>query len=296
MFSNVMVAVDGGFGGRDAVALATRLVGEGGAITLAHVHPGEGFASHASNLEFDAVERQDSQSLLEQERASAGGEAQLASIAASTVGEGLHLLAENHHADLLVIGSHRHSRSGRVRVRDDTRAALNGASCPVAVAPWAYARSGDGIAVVGVAYDGSSDSEAALTAARELTATRDAAIRALTVVPIPDPYEHPQPTTAGESPDADLDAAQARLDALEGVEGRAVYGVAAEELAAFGAEVDLLVIGSRGFGPIKRLIFGSTSDELSRTARCPLLVLARSEHGAEPVDPRAGEEVGSASA
>jgi nucleotide-binding universal stress UspA family protein len=55
-----------------------------------------------------------------------------------------------------------------------------------------------------------------------------------------------------------------------------VYGLPGEELAAFGDEVQLLVVGSRGYGPMKRLIIGSTSDYLQRNARCSLLVLPRS--------------------
>jgi nucleotide-binding universal stress UspA family protein len=54
-----------------------------------------------------------------------------------------------------------------------------------------------------------------------------------------------------------------------------VYGLAGEELAAFGDQVDILVVGSRGYGPVKRLVLGSTSDYLERHARCPLLVLPR---------------------
>jgi hypothetical protein len=59
------------------------------------------------------------------------------------------------------------------------------------------------------------------------------------------------------------------------VEGRAVYGLAGEELAAFGDQVDLLVVGSRSYGPVKRLVLGSASDYLQRHARCSLLVLPR---------------------
>ena len=55
-----------------------------------------------------------------------------------------------------------------------------------------------------------------------------------------------------------------------------MYGLAGEELAAFGDEVQLLVVGSRGYGPMKRLILGSTSGYLERHARCSLLVLPRS--------------------
>ena len=59
------------------------------------------------------------------------------------------------------------------------------------------------------------------------------------------------------------------------VEGRAVYGLTGEELAAFGDDVDLLVVGSRSYGPCERLVLGSTSDYLERHARCSLLVLPR---------------------
>jgi nucleotide-binding universal stress UspA family protein len=49
----------------------------------------------------------------------------------------------------------------------------------------------------------------------------------------------------------------------------------AEELALYGAAVDLLIVGSRGYGPLGRIMHGSVSEKLARTARCPLLVLTR---------------------
>ena len=45
------------------------------------------------------------------------------------------------------------------------------------------------------------------------------------------------------------------------------------ELLAFGDEVDLLIVGSRGHGPLRRLVLGSTSLQLTREARCPLLIV-----------------------
>jgi nucleotide-binding universal stress UspA family protein len=79
----------------------------------------------------------------------------------------------------------------------------------------------------------------------------------------------------GESIDLILAEARKRMGQLAEVEGRAVYGLATEELAEFGDEVDILVVGSRGYGPVKRLMLGSTSDYLQRHARCSLLVLPR---------------------
>ncbi|MGA2757909.1 MAG: universal stress protein, partial [Solirubrobacteraceae bacterium] len=69
--------------------------------------------------------------------------------------------------------------------------------------------------------------------------------------------------------------AKEELAGLQGVEGEVGSGIAGEELAAFGAGLDLLIVGSRGYGPIRRLMFGGTAAYLASNARCPLLVLPR---------------------
>jgi len=65
------------------------------------------------------------------------------------------------------------------------------------------------------------------------------------------------------------------IESWRSVVWRHAYGVPAEELALYSASLDLSVVGSRGYGPIGRLVHGSTSQKLARTARCPLLVLPR---------------------
>jgi hypothetical protein len=37
----------------------------------------------------------------------------------------------------------------------------------------------------------------------------------------------------------------------------------------------LLVLGSRGYGPVRRVLLGSVSGELVRGAACPVLVVPR---------------------
>jgi nucleotide-binding universal stress UspA family protein len=101
-------------------------------------------------------------------------------------------------------------------------------------------------------------------------------IRALHVVMLPSyTFAGIAAPAVGESVDALLEDARIEVEGLEGVSGRAVYGLAGEELAAFGEEVDLLIVGSRNYGPLKRLMLGSTSNHLQRHARCSLLVLPR---------------------
>jgi nucleotide-binding universal stress UspA family protein len=39
--------------------------------------------------------------------------------------------------------------------------------------------------------------------------------------------------------------------------------------------IDLLVLGSRGFGPVMRLLIGSVSSRVIRGAPCPVMVVPR---------------------
>jgi nucleotide-binding universal stress UspA family protein len=99
------------------------------------------------------------------------------------------------------------------------------------------------------------------------------------------------PGAVDNTPGRLLEDARGRIAALGDVEPHAAYGQPAEELALYSASLDLLIVGSRGYGPIGRLIHGSTSQQLAHSARCPLLVLARTalpsatdeaaEHGRE---------------
>ena len=264
MFKNVLVGVDGSPNGRDAVALATQLRVPDARLTLAHVHRGE-----------LAVELENSHELLERERTDAGVEAQLISRVAASPGRGLHEQAEEQGADLLVGGSCGHSMFGRAMLGDDTRAALNGAPCAVAVATRGYAERPTPISKVGVAYNGSAESTAALELACELAASTAATVHALEVVSLPPVAYGGMVPPVGEFIDGMVKEANGRLQELSGVDGRAVYGIPGEELAAFGNEVDVLVVGSRGYGPVRRLVIGSTSNYLERHARCSLLVLPR---------------------
>jgi nucleotide-binding universal stress UspA family protein len=271
VFSNVIVGMDGGPHGHDAEALARVLADPGGEVSPVHIDLGARVGS------------------LLPDGATVGAEIVL-SEDARTVGEGLHRLAEARAADLLVVGSSRRGMFGRVLLGDDTSASLNGAPCAVAVAPSGFAAADAALATLGVAYDESPESEAALAATRELAARMHAKIRVVEVITWPS-YAYAGPMTMPGPPFMDdlLEASALRMAALEGVETSARQGMPGEELAAFGSEVDLLVVGSRSYGPLQRLIHGSTSAYLTRHARCPLLILPRGRVPArEPARMRAG--------
>jgi len=283
MFQNVLVGVDGRQGGRDAIALAMRLLDRDARLTLVNVHSGRLHPSSVLDPTLARDEREISLELLEHERDDAEVTAELVGVEALSAGGGLHLQAERLGADLLVVGSCSHGALGRAMLGDDTRAALNGAPCAVAIAPRGYAQQPVPLARIGVAYNGSPESELALQTARRLASESNASIHALEVVTIPSyAYSGAITPVAGESIELMLREASDAMRLLPGVEGRAVYGLPGEELASFGDQLDLLVVGSRSYGPVKRLVLGSTSDYLERHARCALLVLPRTARSAQP--------------
>jgi nucleotide-binding universal stress UspA family protein len=274
MFTNVFVGVDGRQGGRDAIALARQLASDGAIITLAHLHGSNWLLPRGAELASLAAE--ESQRLLSSERETAGIDAQLMSGPQASPGRGLHEMADRYHADLLVVGSSRHALLGRALVGDDTRAALNGAPCAVAVAPRGYAETCDGFRAIGVGYDGSPQARAALNAARTLAGRGGAEVKALWVVSPEDVRDAcPLPAYWQQATDTLIEQHREELERLEGVDGVAACGGPREELSRFAQEVDLLIIGSRDYGPVYRVFHGTTSTYLASHLACPLVQLPR---------------------
>ncbi len=279
MFHNAVVGVDDGTRAQDAIALAKLLLASDGSLALTHVHGGDP-RTRELVPEYGAAEREDSRQLLEKVRSEAGIDAALLSLGSLSVGHGLHKVVAHVGADLLVLGSHRHSMFGRVTVSDHLRAALNGAACPVAVAPGGYADRAGSLSTIGVGYDGSPESEHALTVARQLASEAGAKLSAFRAVGLVFNDRANNDTVNRVVGDA-----RERLAALGDVEPHAAFGDAAEELALFGGSVDLLIVGSRSYGPLGRLVHGSTSGRLAHIARGAVLVLTRSaERAVQPTE------------
>jgi nucleotide-binding universal stress UspA family protein len=65
---------------------------------------------------------------------------------------------------------------------------------------------------------------------------------------------------------------------LEGdvpVEAEALVGDPADVLRDFSKGVDLIVVGSRGYGPLRAVLLGSVSRRLMSEAHCPVIVVPR---------------------
>lgn len=290
MFRQIVIGVDDQQGGRDAITLARKLLAHDGELTFAHVYAGDPFLYRGASAAVQRSERQSALEMLEKVREEIGVEAHLRWRGAPSVGQGLHESCELIDADLLVVGSSRRSLLGRVLIGDDTRAALNGAPCAIAIAPAGYARGPAVMREIGVGYNGSPESEHALEMARVLAADAGAKLSAFEAIVLPVAYFSAGRQLLSDAVDAVVAEARERINALGGVEAHAAYGHPAEELALYSASLDLLVVGSRGYGPLGRLFHGSTSVELARTARCPLLVLPRSARMIEAAEVVAGHD------
>jgi len=275
VFDKVLVGVADSNGGADVAALAKVLAAPGAQLTLAHVYSERervwAGSEFGAPLLTDEQERQ-TQLMLQDVGAAVGVDAKSLCIYERTAGRGLHELAQKLGADLLVVGSSRRGFLGRVLLGDDTHAALVGAPCAIAIAPSGFAEHAEPPRRIGVGFDGSPESERALELARALAERYNAQLAALEVVAVP---ASPRGLSLVPIPEL-VDAARERVAALEGVEPHAAFGPPADALGEFSGSVGLLVVGSRGYGPLGRLIFGSTSAKLARLARCPLLVLPRS--------------------
>lgn len=77
--------------------------------------------------------------------------------------------------------------------------------------------------------------------------------------------------------------AVARAGEVVEVEGRFLDGSADDVLGAQADELDLLMVGSRGYGPLGAVLLGSTSSHVARTASCPVLVTPR-DTSLDPLD------------
>jgi nucleotide-binding universal stress UspA family protein len=205
----------------------------------------------------------------------------------------LHGLAAAENADLIVLGSTHRGPMGRIAPGSVGQRLLNGAPCAVSVAPRGFASSRHRhVLRVGVAYDASEEAKNAQRAARRLAAEVGASVRLISVI------SDTMPAAWGgygygfaEYLSALRDAAREELDAAAegGGEETVMYeGSPAAKLADATEHLDLLFLGSRGYGPVRGALLGSVSGELLRKSACPVIVLARGVDVADsPAEPLA---------
>ena len=273
MFRTIAVGVGDVQAGRDAIALAARLRAPGDAVALVHIQVVTGRPAPDSGAVVAAAKRLTALDRLTQLADEFAIEAEVACVEARSVRHGLHEFARSQNADLLVVRASHLDELGRDFIGDNTKAVLENAPCPVAVAPAGYLARARAMTRIGVAYHGSAGSEQALALARTLATERGAELSAFEAVS-PPLYARDPPNVAGVSGQRAA-APRQRIAALGGLEPDRRTGDPVEELGRYERSVDLLVIGTHEHEPIDQLLGASTFQQLADDPSVPLLVLPR---------------------
>jgi nucleotide-binding universal stress UspA family protein len=293
MFHKALVGIDGQAGGLDAAALARQLVAADGEVVLVHIAAGYPVAAKGETGDYERILRDESNAVLAQACAQTGVRSSVSHFSTS-VGHGLRELAERESADLVVVGATRRGPAARVFIGDDTRDTLKAVrgAVAVAVAPAGYAdRSPALIRKIGLAYDGSSESRAAAAAARDLALALHAELATIEVVDVPTYLLHPGKLREGAPAQAAINAATNQIAALGGSEPHVSVEDVDQRLTSTSGMVDLLVMGSPSVGLVRRLLHGSTSQDLVRGAHCAVLLLAEAVRETERSHARVGQRV-----
>lgn len=283
----IAVGVDGYPEGSDAAVLGSALARVMGAelmLIAVHANP---LVILPDGLDWRSLEQQANQALMDTRDSVAPG-ARTHVETDLSVPRALQRVVRREHRDLLVVGSSRHAPDGRVRIGKRTRQLLCHFESPLAVAPRGLSDHPElHFRRVGVGYDGDPEAEAALALAGSIAVAAGADLRVRAVVDdrMP-PVGWPAMATvallktweeAVEEQMASLEVdAQASARAT-GAEARVEVrrGRPADALLELSDDVDLLVIGSRRWGPLNRLLLGSTGEALLHDAGCSVLAVPR---------------------
>jgi nucleotide-binding universal stress UspA family protein len=292
----IVVGFDARSTGADALALA-RAFGRvtGARLIVVAVHPASAaIGSGKVDAEWIADRHRAAEGMLERARDLMGGDgtAEFRVVASSSAAHGLHDVVEEIGAGLIVVGSHHAAPESRMFAGGTAERLLSGSStCPVAVAPSGLRdRPRLEIGRIGVAYIEEPEARTALTTATALAHAvlacgRPAELRLYTVVAAPADV---LPLPLGRDAEqaflekarsyyrVALNEAVQRLPAGVRTSGQLLAGDVVEMLADLGdADVDVLYCGSRGYGPVRRVLLGGVSARLVRRARSPVVVVPR---------------------
>jgi nucleotide-binding universal stress UspA family protein len=287
--TKILIGVDGSDRSEDAVAFGRALALAASApVILATVHQTEPRQPRLDGYLAPAGLREEAETMLARYALMLldVGDVERRLLADHSPAHALQEAAEQVGAGIIVVGSSHIGRLGRVLPGSTAERLLHGAPCPVAVVPVGF--GAHGLAehpAIGCGFQATDDGAAALGAAEELALALGGSLQVVHVVEPPS-YLY----DTGEMPlnmpelDANMRANAGRalrervghLSArLQSAEGTVHVGRSADRLIALTETVDLMVVGSRGYGPLKAVLLGGVSGQLIRSAACPVIVVPR---------------------
>ena len=284
--SEIVVGIDDSAGAQDALAFARRLADATGArLQLASAYPYDEWPSRVASHEFGGFLRDEARALLDRHAASLGDDAvPTHAIADHSPARALHRLAEHIGAALIVVGSTHRGAIGRVLPAAPVSGCCTARRARSRSLRAARRRGPRPIGSVGIGYDTSDESEAALRAACRVARAFDANLRVIRVfdatrVGTPALMTFPGWETFNQDYEQDqregLERAVAALPSDVSAEAVFIASRPGSELATQSQDVDLMIVGSRGYGPMAAVMLGGATHTLIRDAACPVVVLPR---------------------
>ena len=283
--AQIAAGIDGFPEGRDAAALGHLLAQATGAdLMLVAVHSAALLPS-PPELSFRR-QRQEAERILQEVRQLDAPGSRTATASDFSVPRALLRVVRRHHCDLLIVGSTREGPEGRVQIGNRTRQLLGQFKCALAVAPRGLHADPPPLRRIGVGYDGGPEADAALALAASIALGAGAEVRLQAVVDDRQPPFAWSGNLAGvwdevikdEMNEIREQAAAAARQTRAQVEVAVARGRPSDALLKLSETVDLFLIGSRRWGPTKRLLLGSTGEALMHGASCPVLAVPRPSH------------------
>lgn len=277
----IVVGIEDTEEARDALQFS-RLFGraEGARLHVVSVHRATVFYEGIEQIE--AARTAYFNAMLDLARTELGDEFEFHRLIETSPPAGLTEVAERIDADAVIIGSSYRGPIGRVLMGEAGSRLAAGSPCAVIVTPRGWRRKGTtSLKRIGVAFNKSTEAAAALDFGLELQRILGAELILIGVVPEAIAVGRIGHTNRGfeailrEDMEEILGETVARIGS--GSVGHQVReGHAADELAAASVELDLLVLGSRSYGPLRRVLLGGTSVRVMRSSACPVVVVPRS--------------------
>ena len=284
-FTRVLVGHDCGEHAEDALSLA-KLIAErtGAELVLASVIPNPVGGSFGPALPAEAFTELSGKARASLEAAAGKAGAGVEVEQSSSAAHGLQAVAERIGADLIVVGSSPSAKPGHTRAGRKARQLMSGSDSAVAVAPDG-SRDHPALERVGVGIDGSPESRLATETAIDLAADGSELSLLAVAAGYADEWGRWGVTyPLAEMAEATRESADALLKEMEQVvpdrlTARKVLleGTAPVQLAEASAELDLLCLGSRGYGPVRRVLLGSVSSDVVNHASSAVLVVPRTD-------------------
>jgi nucleotide-binding universal stress UspA family protein len=285
----VVIGYDGGAGAADALALGIGWAGQlGTPPVVVTVYPGPAPISPGRvDAEWVADRRAEAENLLDEARGLATEtNVEFRAVGSGSASHGLHDVAEELEASLIVLGSPQRPQPPLLTATTGDRV-IAGAPCPVSIPPRGWReRPARGLNRIGVAFVPTPDGREALRIAAVFARRVKAQLHVVTVVAeeaevmsyrIGQDAEQRYVSAAQEEFQRAIEDTIAELAPDLTASGEVlVGGDIVETLVGLGdTAFQALFMGSRGYGPIRRVLLGGVSARLMRQLDVPAVVVPR---------------------